>query len=45
LKLIFRKGNDENIKKYLASKLKEATQSNAILKDKSSSLEMGYQKA
>lgn len=45
LKLIFRKGNDENIKKYLASKLKEATQNNAILKDKSSSLEIGYQKA
>ena len=29
LKLIFKKGNDENIKKYLAGKLKEANSSNA----------------
>jgi hypothetical protein len=39
LRLRFRKGNDESIKKYLAQKLKDAIQSNRDLNEKSTSFE------
>lgn len=42
LRLKFRKGNDEAIKRYLASKLKDATQSNKDLTERSTGLEQAY---
>ena len=45
LRLRFRKGNDEAIKRYLAQKLKSAVQSNRELSEKSGNLEQAFNKA
>lgn len=45
LRLKFRKGNDEVIKRYLSSKLKDATQSSKDLAERSAGLEQAYAKA
>jgi hypothetical protein len=39
LRLRFKRGNDETIKKYLASKLKDYKETNALLSDRLQSLE------
>lgn len=45
LRLRFKKGNDESIKRYLAEKLKDATASNKMFAEKAGGLEQAYQKA
>jgi len=44
LRLKFRRGNDEAIKRYLATKLKEANQNNKELLERNGGLEQAYAK-
>ena len=44
LRLKFRSGNDEAIKRYLATKLKEANQNNKELLERNGGLEQAYAK-